>query len=150
MTALEKTFSVKHIICLLGNRNFADFEFRNGCAYVYSREAGEIVIEAPDGQIPDILVGDVIKTLEHLDECIHKGHLWLKDAKIDLERYPHALDKGFAVYGMYFGNCFWNDDLFPNGIGFTMTFTTVESYPLDFTVKFFSDRHPIALEVWGC
>ena len=151
MTALEKTFSVKHIICLLGNRNFADFEFRNGCAYVYSREAGELVIEAPDGHIPDGLAKRAVDVLDRLDEYTEKAQSLLGDVKIDLETYPHALDKGFRIYGIYFGHYSWGDSDDPvTEEGFAMTFTTVGFYPLDFTVKFhYRDMRPVTLEVWG-
>ena len=148
---MEKPFSVKHIICLLGNRNYEDFDFRNGCAYVYSREAGEIVIEAPDGQIPDQTANQMLDVLNNLNDCTEKAHRLLKDVKIDLEAYPHALDKGFAVCGIYFGHFRWGHGNHPDENGFVMTFTTVEYYPLDFSVKFhYPDRHPFTLEAWGC
>ncbi len=151
MIAVDKAFSVKHIICLLGNRNYADLEFRNGCAYVYSREAGEIVIEAPEGHIPDEAAKRAADVLEHLDACTEQAQSLLGDVKIDLEAYPHALDKGFRIYGIYFGHYSWGDSDDPvTEDGFVMTFTTAEYYPLDFTVKFhYRDMRPVSLEVWG-
>ena len=116
---------------------------------MYSREAGEIVIEAPDGQIPDQTANQMLDVLNNLNDCTEKAHRLLKDVKIDLDTYPHALDKGFAVCGIYSGH--FRRVHNPDENGFVMTFTTVEYYPLDFSVKFhYPDRHPFTLEAWGC
>ena len=129
------------IISFLEQRDFQHFVFRNGRAYINSEEADEIVIEAPDGRIPDERIPTVIKVLTHFHTYIWKAHSYL--GHFDLKNDPHFprdLSQGFEIY----------DDPEPvtNADGMTITFKAAgEYFPLKFTVKFIGAQQ-IAAEEW--
>ena len=147
---MPHVYSKKEIVSFLKNRNYENFDFCNGYAYIYSHEADEIIIEAPNGDIPNNTSECMIEVLNDLDECIRKAQERLE--RFDLKNdkiFPHALDKGFEVYGMYFGRLNFGHDPEPSGNGFYISLRTIEYYPCVFTVKFFrNDRHPVAVEEW--
>ena len=139
------------IISFLEKRNFEHFVFRNGCAYINSHEADEIIIEAPDNQIPDERIQYVIDVLYHFDECVRKAHGWLEHISLKNDKwYPHALDQGFEVYGLFFGTFMYGHEPDPVTNGFTLSFQAAgEYFPCKFTVKFCrNDMHPFAVEEW--
>lgn len=93
----------------------------------------------------------IIDVLYHFDKCIQKAHGWLEHISLKNDKwYPHALDQGFAVYGMYFGTYTYGHDPDPVTNGFTLSFKAAgEYFPCIFTVKFCrSDMHPFAVEEW--
>ena len=143
-------FSKNEIVSFLKKSDYESFDFRNGYAYIYSHEADEMIIEAPDGVIPEDTSECLIEVLNDLDQCIRKAqerieHFGLKNDKM----FPHAPDKGFEVYGMYFGKLTCGHDPEPVTNGFSISLRTVEYYPCVFTVKFFrNDRHSFAVEEW--
>ena len=145
---MPKVFSVKQIIDFLEKRNFENFNFNNGYAYILSHEADEIFIEAPDNDISDETAKLVIDVLNNLNECINEAHSWLSHLNLDDKLFPHALDKGFEVCGMYFGKYSYGHDPSPTN-GFSISFSTIEYYPCNFTVKFHpKNMHPFAVEEW--
>ena len=139
------------IISFLEQRDFQHFVFRNGRAYINSEEADEIVIEAPDGRIPDERIPTVIKVLTHFHTYIGKAHSYLEhfDLKND-PQFPRDLSQGFEIYGLYFGAFSCGDDPEPvtNADGMTITFKAAgEYFPLKITVKFIGAQQ-IAAEEW--
>lgn len=93
----------------------------------------------------------IIDVLYHFDKCIQKAHGWLEHISLKNDKwYPHALDQGFAVYGMYCGTYTYGHDPDPVTNGFTLSFKAAgEYFPCIFTVKFCrSDMHPFAVEEW--
>ena len=144
---MPKVFSAKQIILFLETRNFENFYFNNGYAYILSHEAGEIFIEASDNDISNGTAKLVIDVLNNIDECINKAHRWLANIKSDEKMFPHAFDKGFEICGMYFGKYSYGHDPSPTN-GFSISFSTVEYYPCNFTVKFHLNNHPFAVEEW--
>ena len=140
---MDKRFSVKHIYNLLGNHNYEDFTFRNGYAHMLTRQAGEIIIEAPDNQIPGQTRAMIRDVLTHLDECKEKAYSWI--AKF---RGGPEFAKGFRLCGICFGHYLHHNSSYTT-YGFTMTFQPNASSPYQYTVKFFSNRHPIEAEEWA-
>lgn len=59
-------------------KTYDAFTFRDGCAYIVSQEAGEIIIEASGSLIAEERRKYVIDMLNNLHRCIRKAHLWLK------------------------------------------------------------------------
>ena len=147
---MGNVFSVNEIISFLENRTFDAFRFQDGCASIDSHEAGEILIEAPDGIIAENRRKYVTDMLHHLDKCIKRAHLWLEHFYLKRDQwYPDALDQGFAVCGMYFGTYTYGHDPEPVTNGFTLSFRTVAYFPCIFTVKFSGDDiQPFAVEEW--
>ncbi len=141
-TAVENRFSVKQIIDLILNKRYEDFAFRDGYAHILTRQAGEIIIEAPDGQIPNQTRATVIEVLNRLDQCRKKAYGW-----IGKFRGGPAFANGFRLCGICFGQFLHHDSSYTSD-GFTMTFEPNASSPFRYTVKFFSNRHPIEVEEW--
>ena len=145
---MYKVFSAKRIVDFIEKRNFENFYFNNGYAYILSREADEIFIEAHNNTIMNETAKLVIDVLNNLDECINKAHSWLNHLNLDDKMFPHALDKGFEVCGRYFGKYSYSHDPSPTN-GFLISFSTIEFYPCKFSVKFHSNNmHPFAVEEW--
>lgn len=145
---MPKVFSAEQIIDFLEKRNFESFCFNNGYAYILSHEADEIFIEAPGNEISNETANLVIDVLNNLEECINKAYRWLEHINSDEKNYPHSFDKGFEVCGMYFGKYSYGHDPSPTN-GFSISFSTIEYYPCNFTVKFSpKNLHPFTVEEW--
>ena len=97
---MERVFSVSEIISFLEKKTYDAFTFRDGCAYIVSQEAGEIIIEASSSLIAEERRKYVIDMLNNLHRCIRKAHLWLEHFYLKRDEwYPDAPDKGFEVCG---------------------------------------------------
>ena len=71
---MAETFYNIEIISFLKARNFEHFVFRDGCAYIYSHEADEIIIEANGNDISTEIANRLITVLEYLDEFIEDAY----------------------------------------------------------------------------
>lgn len=144
---MPDVYTLPKVINILKNRNFEKFYIGNDYASIYSYKVDEIIIEAPDNKIPDEKVTLAIEVLKHLDECVSNAHQWLEHFNLKNDRwYPDALDKGFEIIGLYFGRYAYGPNY--NDDGFTISFRTKNYYPCGFTVKFFKNMHPFAVEEW--
>ncbi len=131
------------------NRNFEKFYFENDCAYIYSPETDEIIIEAPNNKISDEVIELAIKVFNERDKCASIAYKWLEHFNLKNDRwYPDALDKGFEISGIYFGKYGYGHQQKPFTEGFTISFRTINYYPCNFTVKFHKNMHPFAVEEW--
>ena len=63
---MERVFSVSEIISFLEKKTYDAFTFRDGCAYIVSQEAGEIIIEASGSLIAEERRKYVIDMLNNL------------------------------------------------------------------------------------
>ena len=150
---MGQKYPVEQIIRLLENRQFDDFRFADGCAYIASDRTaeGEICIEAPGGIIPAEKIPYITNMLRHLDDCIQKAHERLGHFSLKKDQwFPHALDQGFLLYGISFGTYTFGHDPKPVTDGFALTFQTADpDYPCKFTVRFLgSNLRPVAAEEW--
>lgn len=145
----DKVFSLSKIIRFLDNRNFEKFYFENNYAYIYSPETDEIIIEAPNNKISDEVAELAIKVFKGLDKCISIAYKYLEHFNLKNDRwYPNALDKGFEISGIYFGKYGYGHQQEPFTDGFTISFSTKNYYPCNFTVKFHENMCPFAVEEW--
>ena len=170
---MTELFYNAEIISFLKARNFSHFIFSEGCAYIYSHEADEIIMEAADNAVPAEIADRLIDVLELLDECIEEAYEWIRLLDLNSDEwfygkkwFPHALEKIFVVYGIRIGNTGWENE--PKKRiekycredhqkkvteGFSITFMTdyrtAGYYPLHFTVKYDSgDMSPYAIEAY--
>ena len=149
MADTNKIFSRPKIIGFLENRNFEKFYFAHDCAYIWSPNIDEIIIEAPDNKISDEVADLAIKVLKELDKCVSIAYEWLEHFNTKNNRwYPDALDNGFEISGLYFGKYGYGHQQKPFTDGFTISFSTKNYYPCNFTVKFHKSMHPFAVEEW--
>ncbi|MDE5860897.1 MAG: hypothetical protein K2H28_01745 [Ruminococcus sp.] len=90
-----------------------------------------------------------IKVLKELKKCVDIAYKWLEHFNLKNDRwYPDALDEGFEISGIYVGKYECGHFRKPLKEGFTITFSTKNSYPCEFTVKFYKNMHPFAVEEW--
>ena len=161
------------IISFLKARNFEHFVFRDGCAYIYSHEADEIIIEATDNEISPEIANRLITVLEYLDEFIEDAYNWIRTLDLNSDEwfygkkwFPQELDKVFEVFGINIGNTgnepqtrvekYCREDNHKKvtegfSISFVTNYQTAGYYPLLFTVKFdYEDLCSYAIEasVW--
>lgn len=145
----NKVFSLSEIIRFLENRNFEKFCFANDYAYIYSSKTDEIIIEAPNNQISDEVTELAIRVFKELDKYVSMAYKWLEHFNLKNDRwYPDSLDKGFEISGIYFGKYGYGHQQKPFTDGFTISFSTKNYYPCDFTVKYHKNMHPFAVEEW--
>ncbi|MBR3044285.1 MAG: hypothetical protein IKI45_07370 [Oscillospiraceae bacterium] len=157
---MTEVFYNIEIISFLKAKNFAHFIFRDGCAYIYSHEAGEIIIEATDHDISTEIADRLITVLEYLDEFIEDAYNRIRTLDLNSDEYfygkkwfPQELEKVFEVFGIDIGNTgsenepkkrfekYCREDHHKKvAEGFSITFMTKYQtagyYPLHFTVKF--------------
>ena len=171
MCAVAECFYNIEIISFLKARNFEHFVFRDGCAYIYSHEADEIIIEATDNEISPEIANRLITVLEYLDEFIEDAYNRIRTLDLNNDElfygkkwFPQELEKVFEVFGINIGNTgFENepkkryekycreDNHKKVTEGFSITFMTnyqtAGYYPLHFTVKFdYEDLCSYAIE----
>ncbi len=147
---MRKAFSLNEIISLIKKKDYKDFEFYDGCAHINCLETEMFILEAPDNEVPIEKLEYIADVVNDLDNCIRKALGWLEHFSLKKDKwYPDALDKGFKVCCIYFGNYTYGHDPEPVTNGFALSFRTVEYFPCLFTVKFCrSDKHPFAVEEW--
>lgn len=142
-------YSISKVISFLENRNFEKFDFVKDYAYINVSGLEEFIIEAPDNKVSNENTELAIKVLKELKKCVEIAHKWLEHFNLKNDRwYPDALDKGFEVSGIYVGKYGYGHFQQPLTEGFTITFSTKNSYPCEFTVKFHENMHPFAVEEW--
>lgn len=145
----NKVFSLYEIIRFLENRNFEKFYFENDYAYIYSPKTDEIIIEAPNNKISDEVIELTIKVFMELEKYVSMAYKKLEHFNLKNDRwYPDALDRGFEISGLYFGQYGYGHQQKPFTDGFTISFSTKNYYPCEFTVKFNKNMHPFAVEEW--
>lgn len=141
-------YTYDEIIDLLSNKKYDKFKFTNTYAIIYTDDA-EILFEINNGSISDELAELAISVLKNLEECVKKSYNWLKDFYLKNDRwYSNALEEGFELYGIYFGEYGYGHQQKPLTDGFTISFNTKNDYPCIFTVKFRKNMHPFAVEEW--
>ncbi len=144
-----QAYSIPEVISFLENKNFEKFRFANDYAYIYAFNIDEIIIESLDNKMSDETIQFVIKVLKELKKCVDIAYKWLEHFNLKNDRwYPDALDKGFEISGIYFGKYGYGHYQKPLTDGFTISFSTKNSYPCEFTVKFYKNMHPFAVEEW--
>lgn len=148
MFDIDKSFSLSEIISFLENRDFENFGFANGHAYVNASDLEEgLLIESTDNKVSDENIELTIKVLKELDKCVSMAYKWLEHFNLKNDRwYPDALDEGFEISGIYVGKYGYGHFQTPLQEGFTITFSTKNYYPSEFTVKFFENMWPFAVE----
>ena len=146
---MTEYFKLTDVISFLEKRDFSQFRFKEGCACICTKETFEIFIEAPDNGITEENAARIIDVLSNLDECIEKGHDWLRKLDIEeIEKYYHKLDQMFEVDGMYFGKLGLGHDPNPIIDGFSIDFY-VHYDPCRYTVKYhYKGKRPFAVQEW--
>lgn len=150
MFDIYKSFSLSEIISFLENRNFENFGFANSHAYINASGLEEgLLIESIDNKVSDENIELAIKVLKELDKCVSMAYKWLEHFNLKNDRwYPDALDEGFEISGIYVGKYRYGHVQQPLIEGFTITFSTKNYYPSEFTVKFHKNMWPFAVEEW--
>lgn len=145
-----KNYTLPKIIKFLEHREFEKFVISNHYAYIRCLQTEEIIIDAPDNQIPEETAEQAIEVLNHLDECVSKANSWLSHFNLKGDKwYPDALDNGFEICGIYFGKYGYSHNPYPLTDGFAISFSTKNYYPCAFTVKYFyRNLWPFAVEEW--
>lgn len=150
MFDIYSIYSIPEVISFLENRNFENFGFTDDHAYIIVSSLEEFIIEAPDNKVSNENTELAIKVLKELEKCVELANKWLDDFNLkNDEWYPDALDEGFEVSGIYVGKYGYGPSYrLSLTDGFTITFSTKNSYSCEFTVKFNKNMRPFAVEEW--
>ena len=90
-----------------------------------------------------------IEVLNNLDGCVKKAQPWLNYFYLKHDRwYPDALDAGYEISGIFVGTWYHGAPFSTTMDGFTISFSTINYYPEQFTVKYTKRLWPIAVEEW--
>ena len=90
-----------------------------------------------------------IEVLNNLDECVKKAQPWLGHFNLKHDKwYPDALDAGYEISAIYVGTWYHGAPFVTTMDGFTISFSTINYYPEQFTVKYTNRLWPIAVEEW--
>lgn len=144
ITIKRKDFD--ELINSIKKRETAGFKFFDGLAVAIADET-EIWFETSGREISEEHMELAVSVLQNLDECVRKAERWLSKVIRKDEWYPYAFDDGFEICSIYFGSYGYGD--YPSITdGFTLTFSTVNYFPCNFTVKYFRHMQPYAIEEW--
>ncbi len=140
-------YTINELVESLVNGQFEKFRFTKFYGLADLDNGTEVLFDLTDGKISDNLANFAVKVLNNLDKCIDKAYMWLNKIKPD-KMYSDAFDKGFDLYGITFGDFEYGHMKKPATNGFTLTFTPVNYYPCNFTVKYHENMWPFAIEEW--
>lgn len=144
-----KNYSVPAIIQFLKQKDFQNFDISEKKASIFMKENALLVIEASDSKISEENTALAIEVLTNLDECIKKAQPWLGHFNLKHDKwYPDALDAGYEISGIFVGTWYHGAPFVTAMDGFTISFSTINYYPEQFTVKYTNRLWPIAVEEW--
>ena len=145
---MREYYSLSEIISFMENKNFDNFDIAKDHASINSDNGIDIVIEAQGNKISDENAELAIKVLKNLNECVNSAYKWLEHFNLkNGKRHSDALDGGFEISGIYFGKYGYGHWPMLTD-GFTISFSTQNYHPCDFTVKFHKNMWPFAVEEW--
>lgn len=141
-------FSIIEVISFLKNNDYDKFNFKDELAIIYANDI-EILFELCNGSISEELGEIAVSVLGNLENCISKAQIWLEHFNVKKDKaFTNAFDNGFEVSGIYFGKYGVGHQQKPLCEGFTISFNAINYYPCQFTVKFYRNMHPFAVEEW--
>lgn len=142
-------YSVTEVITFLKKRNFEKFDVYDTSATIFINNNGVFVLEASDGKVSEETTELAIRMLSDLNECVKKAKPWLGHFNLKHDKWhPDALDSGYEVSGIYVGTYDCGGPFKSSEFGFTISFSTVNYYPCQFTVKYHRNLWPFAVEEW--
>ena len=144
-----KIYSIPEIITFLKQKEFENFDISEKKASIFMQENATLVLEAFDGNVKEENIALAIEVLNNLDECVKKAQPWLGHFNLKHDKwYPDALDAGYEISGIYVGTWYHGAPFSTTMDGFTISFSTINYYPEQFTVKYTNRLWPIAVEEW--
>ena len=144
-----KIYSIPEIITFLKQKEFENFDISEKKASIFMQENATLVLEAFDGNVKEENIALAIEVLNNLDECVKKAQPWLGHFNLKHDKwYPDALGAGYEISGIYVGTWYHGAPFSTTTDGFTISFSTINYYPEQFTVKYTKRLWPIAVEEW--
>ena len=142
-------YSVPSVINFLKHKDFEKFIVTEKSADIGIKENGLLVLEAYDGNFKEENIALAIEVLNNLDECVKKAQPWLGHFNLKHDKwYPDALDAGYEISAIYVGTWYHGAPFVTTMDEFTISFSTINYYPEQFTVKYTNRLWPIAVEEW--
>ena len=144
-----KHYSPAEVIAFLKKRNFEKFTLTDTSASLFMKNNGLFVLEASDRKISDETIELAVRMLGDLAKCVRLAKPWLEHFNLKNDRWhPDALDAGYEVSSIYVGTYDCGGPFRSPSLGVTISFSTVNYYPCQFTVKYHRNLWPFAVEEW--